>query len=312
VTRRIDILFHLADRSAPEWIDAIGRALPEARLHVWPDDGDVAADYAIVFAPQPGHVAALSRVRAVFNLGAGVNAFWQIPELPTDVPLIRLEDAGMAGQMVEYATYAALRRFREFDFYAVEQRAARWSPRERQDKRAFGIGVLGLGALGLRVAAALRDQGFPVSGWSRTAKEVAGIATHSGPDGLDAMLPSCRLLIALVPLTPATAGLLNRRTLGRLPRGAVVVNVGRGALVVDADLLALLASGHLAGAMLDVFSDEPLPAEHPFWHHPQIEVTPHISAITQRDESAVQIAAKIRALERGETVGGVVDRSRQY
>lgn len=311
MTRRIDILFHLDDPSAPQWVAAIARALPEARLHVWPEQG-AAADYAIVFGPRDEHVAALSKVRAVFNLGAGVNAFWQMPDLPAGVALIRLEDAGMAEQMIEYAIYAVLRRFREFDFYGDEQRAARWSPRERRDKQAFSVGVLGLGTLGVRVATSLRDLGFPVAGWSRTAKSLDGIATHAGPDGLQAMLPSCRMLIALLPLTPATAGLLDRATLGLLPRGAFVVNVGRGALIVEADLLALLDSGHLAGAMLDVFVEEPLPPAHPFWHHPRIEITPHISAITQRDASAAQIATKIRALERGETVGGVVDRARRY
>jgi glyoxylate/hydroxypyruvate reductase A len=228
------------------------------------------------------------------------------------VPLIRLEDAGMAEQMAEYAAYATLRAFREFAYYAAEQRAGRWSPRERRDKAAFGVGVLGLGVLGTRVAAALRDLGFPVSGWSRSAKSVAGVRAFSGAHGLAAMLPDCRMLIVLLPLTPATTGLIDRRTLGMLPGGAMLVNLARGALLVETDLLEMLDRGHLAGAMLDVFAKEPLPRDHPFWHHPKIEITPHVSGLTQIEPSVAQIAGKIRALERGLAVTGIVDRERRY
>jgi glyoxylate/hydroxypyruvate reductase A len=308
----MDLLFHLPDEDAPAWVAAFSRALPQARLHVWPEPAPTRCDYAVVFGPRPEHVAALSRVKAVFNLGAGVNAFWRVADLPPEVLLIRLEDAGMAEQMAEYAAYAVLRHFREFPFYAREQRAARWTQHERQDKRSFRVGVLGLGVLGARVAEAVRDLGFPVLGFSRTPKSIEGVTSFTGPEGLAAMLPACRVLIALLPLTPATTGLLDRRVLGALPRGAVLVNLARGALVVDDDLLALLDEGHLAAAMLDVFAQEPLPADHRFWHHPGIEITPHVSGLTQLEPSVAQIAAKIRALERGERVSGIVDRDRRY
>jgi glyoxylate/hydroxypyruvate reductase A len=171
---------------------------------------------------------------------------------------------------------------------------------------------LGIGVLGGRVAAALRSHGFPVCAWSRTPKSIEGVASFAGPDGLAAMLPGCRMLIVLLPLTPTTAGLVDRRVLSTLPRGAVLVNLARGALVVDDDLLALLDEGHLGGAMLDVFAPEPLPPEHRFWHHPRVEITPHVSGLTQMGPSVAQIAAKIGALERGEAVSGVVDRERRY
>ncbi len=279
---------------------------------MWPEIGTKPLDYAIVTGPRDEHVDAMAKVKAVFNLGAGVNAFGRIRALPPEVALIRLEDAGMAEQMAEYVAYAVLRRFREFAFYAGEQAANRWTQREPLDKQAFQVGILGLGIIGARVATTLRALGFPVSGWSRTPKQVEGIATHAGPEGLDAVLAASRVLIIVLPLTPATKGLLNRRALARLPQGAYVVNVGRGALIVDEDLIALIDSGHLAGAMLDVFSAEPLPQDHPFWHHPVIEMTPHISGLTQIAASVEQVAAKIRALERGEAVGGIVDRSRGY
>jgi glyoxylate/hydroxypyruvate reductase A len=308
----MDILFHLPDDDAPVWIAALATALPGARIAQWPQPADARFDYAVVGGPQPEHAPALSRVKAVFNLGAGVNAFWRIPDLPPEVPLIRLEDAGMGEQMAEYATYAALRHYREFPFYAVEQNLGRWTRRERQDKASFRVGLLGIGVLGGRVAAALRSHGFPVCAWSRTPKSIEGVASFAGPEALAAMLPGCRMLIVLLPLTPTTAGLVDRRVLSALPRGAVLVNLARGALVVDEDLLALLDEGHLGGAMLDVFAPEPLPPEHRFWHHPRVEITPHVSGLTQMGPSVAQIAAKIGALERGEAVSGVVDRERRY
>ncbi|MCY1376535.1 Glyoxylate/hydroxypyruvate reductase A [compost metagenome] len=153
---------------------------------------------------------------------------------------------------------------------------------------------------------------FPVHGWSRTPKAIEGVVTHSGEAGFDTFLSNCRVLVNLLPLTPDTRDILNRDTLGRLKPGGYLINVARGAHLVEADLLALLESGHMAGATLDVFRTEPLPADHPFWNHPQITVTPHTSARTLRDESIAQIAGKIRALENGEPVAGVVDPVRGY
>jgi glyoxylate/hydroxypyruvate reductase A len=171
---------------------------------------------------------------------------------------------------------------------------------------------MGLGVLGARVAQALAAFEFPVLGWSRSDKEVAGVRCFGGEARFNDFLASSRVLVNLLPLTPGTENILDRDTLGRLQAGGYLVNVARGAHLVDADLLALLDSGHLAGAALDVFRTEPLPAEHPFWRHPKITLTPHTSARTLREESVAQIARKIVALERGEPIAGVVDRNRGY
>jgi glyoxylate/hydroxypyruvate reductase A len=167
-------------------------------------------------------------------------------------PLVRLEDAGMAEQMAEYATYAALRCYREFAAYERAQAAERWEPRPRWTKAAFGIGILGMGTLGRGVTRALLDFGFPVAAWSRTRKDVRGVTSFTA-DHLESFLASSRMLICMLPLTQATRGLLNRKTLAQLPQGAYIVNVARGALLVEDDLLAWIDNGHLAGAMLDVF-----------------------------------------------------------
>jgi len=306
------ILLHYPGRAAGEWHDAFVHALPEAEIVPWTSRDASAFDYAIVYRPAPEHAAALARVKAVFNLGAGVDPFLGMPALPSSVALVRLEDAGMAEQMAEYAAYAVLRVFREFPRYACDQRARRWSPQRRADKSAFCVGVLGLGVLGQRVATTLSDLGFPVLGWSRGVRAIEGVTTWAGAEGLRAMLPRCRVGIALLPRTPETEGLLNRETLSFLPHGAWLVNLARGALVVESDLLQLLDEGRLGGAMLDVFAEEPLPPDHPFWHHPRIEITPHVSGLTLVEPSVAQVAAKIRALERGLPISGIVDRERRY
>jgi glyoxylate/hydroxypyruvate reductase len=304
----LNILFYTPGNNAAQWVDAISRELPRANISVWPKQA-AAIDYALVWKPLPALIEHLAETRAVFNLGAGVDAIPRVPAWPRGVPLVRLEDAGMAEQMAEYATYAVLRCYREFAAYESAQAAARWEPRPRQEKRAFGVGVLGMGLLGTRVAQALVGFGFPAAGWSRARKDLPGVTSFTA-DQLEAFLGSCRVLICMLPLTRATRGLLDRRALARLPQGAYVVNVARGAVIVEDELLAMIDSGHLAGAMLDVFENEPLPAEHAFWHHPGITLTPHISAATSIEYSVRQIAAKIGRLEAGLPITGVIDFAR--
>jgi glyoxylate/hydroxypyruvate reductase A len=286
--------------------------MPEASIGTWPQDADGMTDYALVWKPPDQLLARLTGAKAIFNLGAGVDSLETMPRSLDAVPLIRLEDAGMAEQMAEYVVHAVLRRYREFDAYAELQAAARWEPRPRLDKSSFRIGILGLGVLGIAVAAALARLGFPVDGWSRSRKQIPGVASFAGAAELAGFLGGCRVLVCMLPLTAETRGILDRATLSQLPRAAYVINVSRGGLLVGEDLLASIDSGALSGATLDVFKEEPLPPSHPFWHHPRITVTPHISAVTQIDASVAQIAAKIRRLEAGMPVSGIVDRAHFY
>jgi len=226
--------------------------------------------------------------------------------------VIRLTDAGMAEQMAEYVTLAVLRAYREMDVYAAQQRDGRWEPRPRLAKAGFRVGLMGFGVLGRAIASALMPFGFPLVSWSRTRKVPDGITSFAGSDELPAFLASSNVLVCTLPATPETQGMLDRAALSQLPRDAHVVNIARGSLIVDADLIALLDSGHLAGATLDVFRVEPLPPNHPFWHHPRVTVTPHVSAATLIPESVAQVAAKIRSLENGEAVSGGIDRQRGY
>lgn len=307
----MNLLFYSMGENGSAWLEAFMRALPEARISTWTGEPIAPTDYAILWKPPGELLEALGEAKAVFNLGAGVDGIKNLAALRATVPLIRLEDAGMTEQMIEYACHAVLRRYREFDVYAEQQRAGVWRQRRRIGKRAFGIGILGLGVLGSAVATALSRFGFPVYGWSRSRRVIAGIETCAGAE-LDSMLAQAQVMICLLPSTAETRGLLDRRKLLQLPRGAYVVNLARGDILVDEDLLALIDEGHLAGAMLDVFRDEPLPRTHAFWHHPKVTVTPHVSAATLIDESVAQIAAKIRRLEVGLPVTGVVERERGY
>lgn len=304
------VLYCEPDHAA--WIRALRNALPGAQVERWSPELGSEADYAVVWKPSPDVLPGLARVRAIFNLGAGVDAIPDPGRIPPGVPLVRLDDAGMAEQMIEYVAHAALRCFREFDVYAEQQRDRVWQPRHRGSKEDFIVGVLGAGVLGAAVAKALTMLGFTVRVWSRSDKRLPDIESFAGTHALEPFLARTRFLICLLPLTSETRNLLDRKKLSCLPRGAYLVNVARGAIVVEKDLLAILDEGHLAGAMLDVFRDEPLPRDHPFWHHPRVAVTPHISAVTRVQESVDQIADKIRRFEAGREITGIVDRRHGY
>ncbi len=306
----MDILFCCKDTPAEPWLQGLAAALPGARLSVWAP-GAAPADYAIVWAPPQQFLDEQTGLKALFNIGAGVDALLRL-RLPPQARVVRLDDAGMAVQMAEYVCQAVIRHFRELDALEAGMRAGEWAYRKPRQRQDFPVGVMGLGVLGARVARALAQFEFPVNGWSRAPKVIDGIRSFSGPEGFNDFLAASRVLVNLLPLTPDTQDILNRDTLARLQPGGYLINVARGAHLVEDDLLALLASGHLAGALLDVFRTEPLPAGHPFWTHPRITLTPHASARTLRDESIAQIAGKIAALQRGEAIAGVVDPGRGY
>ena len=307
-----EVLFYADEPDPVPWVEALQRALPEGRIHQWAPDHAPLCTYAVCWKPPAAFFAGQPNLKAILNIGAGADAVIGDPNLPLDVPVVRLDDAGMAQQMEEYVAWCALNYLRRFDDYANAQRAAHWERLAPRGRAQFNIGVMGLGVLGLRVAAFMRLLGFPVRGWSRNPKSIDGVACFAGDTGLAAFLAGTDMLVCLLPLTPATRGILNSDNLAALPRGATIVNIARGAHLVEADLIALLDSGHLAGATLDVFSPEPLVADSPLWHHSKINVTPHVSAMTLADESMQQIAQKIRRIERGQAVVGIIDRARGY
>jgi glyoxylate/hydroxypyruvate reductase len=311
------ILFAMMGKDPGPWMAEIRHALPEADVRVWApgDMGD--ADYALVWKPAPEALWGRAGLKAIFNMGAGVDDILDLmagdpAARGGDVAIYRIEDAGMAAQMVEYATYATLRYFRRFDEYERQQRERLWNPVAVHAAREFTVGVLGLGSLGAAVARKLASFGLTVRGYSRTLKSIEGVQCFSGDDNRDAFLDGVHLLVNLLPNTPQTSGVLNSRTFSQLAWGAYVVNLARGAHLVEEDLIEALRTGQIAGATLDVFCREPLADDHPFWRDPRITVTPHISAQTRVEESVAQVVQKIVEIERGRIPGGRVDLLRGY
>ena len=304
------ISFCCTNTKAQPWLDGLRAAFPGAEVAVW-SAGALPADYAVVWAPPQQFIDEQTRLKGIFNIGAGVDALLKLRLLP-GVPVVRLDDAGMSVQMAEYVCHAVIRHFREFNGYESDSAEGKWSYRKPRLRADFPVGVMGLGVLGERVSRALAQFDFPVRGWSRSAKVIPGVQCFSGEAGFNDFLAATRILVCLLPLTPETDSIMRQDTLARLQPGGYVINVARGSHLVDEDLIGLIDSGHLAGAMLDVFRTEPLPLAHPFWRHPKINVTPHTSARTLREESIGQIAEKIHALQRGEAVAGVVDPARGY
>ncbi|WP_028103477.1 2-hydroxyacid dehydrogenase [Pseudoduganella violaceinigra] len=309
------ILLYRADGNTAPWIKDFADLMPEAEVVVWREGvGEIpACDYAVLWTPPQSMLADLARVKAIFLTGAGADAIMKYSQaIPPHIPIVRLNDAGMGMQMAEYVTHAVLRYFRRLDEYEAQARAGAWLQLEARDKADFTVGVMGVGALGTQVIEALRPFGFPLRAWSRTAKSLAGVECFHGEDGLDAFLGSSRVVVCMLPLTPETVNILSRSNMQKLPQGAYIINVGRGPHISDPDLLPLIKSGHIAGATLDVFRNEPLPAPHPFWEEPRITITPHISALTLRRESIEQMVGKMRQHARGEQVADVINREKGY
>jgi len=286
-------------------------------IHDWSDDNPIPHDQitaAIAWTPPDGFFDRLTNLTHIYAVAAGVDHFLKTPGLPDDVDVIRLTDAGMGRQMSEYVLYGTLHAQRRMHDFRLAQLEARWDHhlevKSAQDTR---VGILGAGQLGRSVAKRLADNHFSVSCWSRSPKTLpAGITSVSGSAALTEFVSQSDVLVCLLPLTEATTGILNTDLFGHLPKGAFLINPGRGAHLVEADLVEGLQSGQLSGAMLDVFSDEPLPATHPFWLNPRIVVTPHVAAKSLIDESANQIAESIACVEQGGTPAGLVERHRGY
>jgi len=310
----VTILFCSEVDGAEDYRRAMAARLPDVAFRTYPDVGapeDIT--HALVWRPPAGLLRSLPSLRAVFNLGAGVDGILSAgDDLPPDVPVIRLTDAGMAPQMVEWVLHGVLRFHRRFDDYEREQAAGRWTRLGAPSATRTRVGLMGVGVLGGAVARVLVSLGYTVRGWSRRPKDVPGVTGFHGADGLAPFLSETDILVCLLPLTEETRGVLNADTLGRLPQGAALINAARGTHVADADLLALLDSGHLRGAQLDVFEPEPLPADHPYWTHPKVRLTPHIAAVTMVEPTCDQIADTIRRLDRGEPLPNQVDRTAGY
>jgi glyoxylate/hydroxypyruvate reductase A len=282
---------------------------------------EVVCDYLLAWRPPQGLFDWLTVRKAVFSMGAGVDQLLEIA-IPEELPVVKIEDAGMGEQIADYVLASVLRFQRELEVYRVQQQQSNWSRRRGIDKRSLQVGVLGLGSIGARIAKQLAHFGFKVRGFSRTPRQIPGVmTTHGDASRLTAedpaspfsqFLSGLNILISILPASERTRGVLGRCVFSRLASRAQVVNVGRGMHVAEQELFEALADGSLSGATLDVFDAEPLPQAHPFWSHQAIVVTPHIAAVMDTTLCVQQIIGKIAAMELGRPITGVVDRALQY
>lgn len=296
-----------------QWLALLQAALPTERFVSEREAADDATiDVALVANAPPGALRGLANLRLIQSLWAGVDKLLADPTVPPEVPIARMVDPAMGAAMAETALWAVLSVHRGYYTYAAQQQARCWQPLAQRRADEVAVTVLGLGAMGRAVAERLVAQGYRVSGWSSRPSALATVDTHAGDEALRPLLARTDIVVNLLPLTPATRGLLSARTFDALPRGASLVNLARGAHVVDEDLLAALDSGHLRHAVLDVFAIEPLPADHRYWSHPSVTVLPHAAAQTDARSAAAVAAANVRRLRAGEVPQSQVDRARGY
>ena len=307
------LLFRSTVDSAARWQAQLARLTQQLDIRIWPEIGNpMEIDYALVWRPEPGFLASLPSLKLILSLGAGVDHLLGDPQLPRHIPIVRLVDPHMTDAMSEYVVLQVLRLHRRDLEYRAQQEAGIWRELDQQNAAARRVGILGLGELGQDAAKKLSALGFDVAGWSRSEKNLGGIASYAGAAGFAPLLSRSETLICLLPLTTETEGILNANTLALLPKGAALVNAARGAHLVEEDLLAALASGQISVAVLDVFRQEPLPAGHPFWRHPRVIVTPHVAAFTNPTTAAPIILDNIRRFEDGRPLLNRVDLARGY
>ncbi|NRB55074.1 MAG: glyoxylate/hydroxypyruvate reductase A [Salinicola sp.] len=291
---------------AEQWRNILLERLRDAEIHVAADSGNPQVDYLVAWKPPASVFDEQAALQGIVNLGAGVDALLQNPSLPREIPIVKLRDAGMGELIGDYARYGVLHFQRDFDRYRRQQANSEWREVPVVDKPDWPVGVLGLGAIGTRVAQMLAADGYPIHGWSRSPKQIEGITCHHGDHGLDTLLRQVKTLITLLPDTPATRHIIDRDNLAKLPAGASLINPGRGTLIDEPALLDALgeeeSEGRLRGALLDAFPSEPLAAESPLWRHPRILITPHMAGPTPIGAAADQVGDALDAMSKGEAV----------
>ncbi|QPC43857.1 glyoxylate/hydroxypyruvate reductase A [Kaustia mangrovi] len=311
------ILYLISGWQTDHWVSAMRELAPERDVRLWPDAGALSEiDYVLAWKPLTGVFKTLPNLKAIFSLGAGVDAIMADPDLP-GVPVARIVDPDLTMRMTEYVVLHVLMHHRQQRRYDAVQARREWRPLDQPPANAVRVGIMGLGALGRDAAEKLRDLGFDVAGWSRSPKRVEGVACFAGDDGLKPFLARTDILVCLLPHTPETEGLIDRKLIAGLARdgaieGPALINAARGKLQVEADILAALDDGTLAHATLDVFETEPLPQESPFWTHPRVTLTPHVASDSDPLSLTRNILAQIERFEAGQPLENLVDRNRGY
>ena len=307
------LLFYSQFDDPADWGKHLRDAVPGLDFRVWPDVGNPAdIESALVWKAPEGELRKFPNLKLIINLGAGVDSIVKDRSLPAGIPIVRIADPEMSRMMAQFVLAAVLRHYRDFVSFARAQKERRWHYIHPREAPTCSVGVMGLGNLGAMAAHELVRQGFKVSGWARSPKKLEGVESFHGEAGFATFLAESEILVVMLPLTPETEGILDARALGMLPRGAKIINVGRGRLVDESALIAAIRSGRIAEATLDVFQTEPLPAESPLWAFDQVLVTPHLASVAIPRTAARQVAENLRRLSAGEPLINVVDPLRGY
>lgn len=294
------------------WAKLFAERVPDIPFKLWPDIGDPAqVRYLAAWQPPDDPARTLPNLEVLFSTGAGIDQF-DLSNIPSHVPIVRMIEPGIVEGMVEYVTHGVLTIHRDFLDYASLQQVKQWHEWPVRPAASCRVGVLGLGMLGKAVLERLRMFGYPCAGWSRSEHGIEGVQCYAGEHGLDAFLARTDVLVCLLPLTPATRGMLDATLLGKLPRGASLIQTGRGPHLVQDDLLRLLDEGHLRYALLDVTTPEPLPGDHPLWSHPRVRITPHIASATRPETAVESVLENLRRHRLGLPMIGEIDRGRGY
>ncbi|VVO17054.1 2-hydroxyacid dehydrogenase [Pseudomonas fluorescens] len=294
------------------WKRLFAEHAPDIEWRAWPDIGDPQdIRYLAAWQAPDDLETTLPNLEVLFALSAGVDQL-DLAKLPTNLPVVRLLDPGITRGMCEYATFAVLSLHRDMLRYRQQQMARCWQAHLLQPAAKRRVGVMGLGTQAQQILATLQPFGFALSGWARSEHQIEGVDCFAGAGQLPAFLGQCDIVLCVLPLTEQTKGILNRELFQHLPKGAALVNMGRGGHLIEEDLLEALASGQLSAAVLDVLQQEPAAPDHPFWHHPQILLTPHIAAMTQPESAFGVLLENIRRHQRGESMLGQIDRERSY
>jgi len=306
------LLFKVDDARGCAWKALFEKHAPDIDVRFWPDIGDpLDVRYFAAWQPPRQLQERFPNLEVIFATSAGVDQF-DLGELPEHIKIVRMLDPGIAQGIVEYACFAVLSLHRQIPLYLHQQQAGRWQDHLLTPAAQRRIGVMGLGNLGIAVLQSLRAFNFQVHGWARSLKSIDGVQCHAGDDQLEPFLNQCDILICLLPLTDDTRGILNARTLAALPKGASLINLGRGGHLKEDDLLQALDDGQLSHAILDVLNEEPPSPDHRFWQHPHVWLTPHVGAMTAPQSAFEGLLANIRRHQVGESLQGLIKRDHGY
>ncbi len=282
-------------------------------VRIWPDDGEVADIQCVLSWNHPtGILKCYANLKLICSYGAGVDHIINDPDLAPDIPIVRCVDERLVAETAHYTLAVLLSHYRSLPLYREHQQRQEWRYLKTRKAHETVVGIMGLGKIGTRAAQLCSLSGFRTYGWSSNAKQIDGVRCFHGNEQLPEFLQPLNYLICLLPLTPETRGILNRDTFAQLPHGVYLVHAGRGEHLVEADLLTALDQGQLCGACLDVFQQEPLPTDHPFWEQPKITITPHIAGRSDQEAIAAQVFENYQRSQRGEPLLNLVDRKRGY